>query len=754
MSHVNSEAKLAIEGMSCAGCVAAVERALAAHPGVSLATVNFADHTAFVQGDFNLATLIGAVSDAGYGAHEIISIEVAEAEREAAELQRYYRLLRQAGVAAVVGLLLMAAEMSGVLPKHSESAALPVGLALAIVSATIMYVSGRHFFVNAWKQFRHHNANMDTLIALGTGAAWLYSLWLVLLPQLMPAWVTAVGHHSCFEAAVLILAFINFGAAMELRARGKTSGAIKRLVGLQAKVARVVRENSEVDLPVAAVVAGDILRLRPGEAVPVDGVILSGDAYVDASMLSGEPLPVHKGVGDELIGGTLNVNGTLLYRASRVGGETVLAQIIAMVRTAQASKPAIGRLADKVSAVFVPSVLIVAIITALIWLNFGPEPVVAYTLGAAMTVLIVACPCALGLATPISIMVGVGRAAELGILIRNGEALQQSGRVTTVILDKTGTLTEGKPMLQQLTPTAASPYSASQLLQIAAAVEQGSAHPLAAAITAAVEAVDSELIMSDFHSENGYGVRAVVKGERVILGSEAWLLANQVDLFGTTDLAAEADRATAAGAIVIYMAINTAAVALLVIADPLKGDSSAVVAALQAAGIKVLLVSGDNPTTARAVAAMVGISEVKAGVLPQGKAALVKALQQQGEVVAMVGDGINDAPALSQADVGIAIGSGTDIAIESADITLMGSSLKGVLDAIRLSRATVSNIKQNLFGAFLYNTISIPIAAGLLYPLTGILLNPMIAGAAMAASSVTVVSNANRLRWFKYTRHP
>jgi len=543
-------------------------------------------------------------------------------------------------------------------------------------------------------------------------------------------------------------AFINFGSAMEMRARGRTSEAIRKLIGLQPRTARVVRDGREQDVPIDQVGLDETLRVRPGERIPVDGVVLEGHSSVDESMLTGEPLPVEKGPGDEVVAGTINARGTFLFRSTRIGADTVLAQIIEMVRNAQASKPAIARLVDRVAGVFVPSVMIVAVVAFLAWYNLAPDLGVSYAVVAAMTVLIIACPCALGLATPISIMVGVGRAAEMGILIRNGDALQQIGRLTTVVLDKTGTVTAGRPEVTDLVP--AQGVTPEELLADAASLEAVSEHPLAAAITAAAEARGLTLApVEGFASVTGRGVTGSVAGRRVSFGNAALMQDENVDV---TPLQARAGELAALGRTPMFLAADGVLRGLIAVADPVKSDSAAAIARLHDLGLKVVMLTGDVRATAEAVAKQVGIDEVVAEVHPEDKDRVVAEYQARGEVVAMVGDGINDAPALARADVGIAIGTGTDIAIESADITLMGGSLHGVADAIALSRATVRNIKQNLFGAFIYNVIGIPIAAGALYPVTGMMLSPIVAGAAMAASSVTVVSNANRLRWFRSPR--
>ena len=733
--------RLSIGGMSCAGCVATVENALRAVPGVLDATVSFAEHVAVVQGAVDSAVLVRAVVDAGYEAAELKGLDDEQAEREAREQAEYRRLLRQAAAAAALGVPLMVFGMSDWFPPLHTGTGRLLWLVLGLATLAVMIYSGRHFFTGAWKQFTHHNANMDTLIAMGTGSAWVYSMAIVLWPHIVPS----LAQHAYFEAAAIIIALINFGSALELRARGRTSEAIRRLIGLQPKTARVVRDGREVDVPIIEVGLGETLRVRPGERVAVDGVIIDGESYLDESMITGEPLPVVKRVGDEVVGGTINTSGSFLYQAKRIGKDTVLARIIELVRNAQASKPAIGRLVDKVAAVFVPSVLIVAVLTFLVWFNFGPSPEFSFAIVTTMTVLIIACPCALGLATPISIMVGVGKAAEFGVLIRNGEALQQAGRLTTVVLDKTGTVTEGKPQVTAIVPRGW--VDADQLLEIAATVEAASEHPLAAAIVAAADGKGmARLEMTGFEAAAGRGVRAQMNQQRVLLGNRRWMEENSVDL---GDLPQQAERLANDGQIPLYLALNDMGAGVIAVSDPVKGDSAAAIARLHQLGIKVVMLTGDARTTAEAVARQVGIDAVIAEVLPEEKEQQVAALQKLGEVVGMVGDGINDAPALARADVGFAIGGGTDVAIESADVTLMRGSLHGVADAIHVSRATVRNIKQNLFGAFIYNTLGIPVAAGVLYPFLGLLLNPMIAGAAMAASSLTVVTNANRLRFFR-----
>ncbi len=732
--------QLSIGGMSCAGCVASVERILQAVPGVDSAAVNFVEHTAEVSGSVSAQVLIDAVVAGGYEAAELKGTTDEAQEKEAAEFAHYRSLLKKALVAGVVAAPLMAMMLFGAMPMLEGDGRIFWAL-VSMVSLFVMVYSGGRFFTGAWKAFKAHNANMDTLIALGTGTAWLFSFSILIWPTLVPP----EARHLYFEAAVMIIALINLGAALEMRARGKTSEAIKRLIGLQVKTARVVRNGKEIDLPIEQVAVNETLRVRPGEKIAVDGVIIEGHSNVDESMISGEPLPVEKSIGDEVVGGTLNKSGSFLFSATRIGADTALARIIEMVRQAQNSKPAIGRMVDRVAGVFVPVVLLIAVITFMVWFNFGPEPKMAYVLLTTMTVLIIACPCALGLATPISIMVGVGKAAEYGVLIRNGDALQRAGQLTTVVLDKTGTVTEGRPAVTSVIPAAG--WDEVMLLSVAASIEIGSEHPLAEAIvTAANERGFSLSPAEGFEAIAGHGVRAQVDGVSVLFGNRKLM---DDHLIALNDLPEMAAGLSAKGETPMFLAADGTAVGIVAVADPVKADSKAAVARLHKVGIKVVMLTGDNAATAAAVAKQVGITEVIADVLPADKSARVAALQAGGEVVGMVGDGINDAPALARADVGFAIGTGTDVAIESADVTLMRGSLHGVIDAIAISKATVRNIKQNLFGAFIYNSLGIPIAAGVLFPLFGILLNPIVAGGAMAMSSLTVVSNANRLRLFK-----
>ncbi len=738
------ETQLLIDGASCSSCVLKIEQALKAVPGVQSASMNFAQKTASVRGEANIDALVQAVEKIGYQAKPVDGLDDSRVldEKEQAEQAYYRQLIRKTVVALALGIPLMLWGLLG----GSVSVESPVErwswFVVGVLTLGVMVWSGRHFYIGAWKSFKNHTANMDTLISLGTGAAWLYSMFVVLFPQ----WLPAMARHVYFEATAIIIGLINLGLALEVRARGRTSEAIKRLIGLQPKTARVIRNGQEQDVPIEAVRLGDMVRVRPGEKIPVDGVVTEGRSSVDESMLTGEPMPVSKTVGDEVAAGTINKSGTLVFKATRVGKDTALARIIQLVKQAQGSKPSIGRLADVISAYFVPTVMIIAVLTALAWLNFGPDPRIAFAVVTATTVLIIACPCALGLATPMSVMVGVGKAAEHGVLIRNGEALQTASKITTMVLDKTGTITEGTPRVTDIVPLAED-IDENRLLQLAASVEAGSEHPLAEAIVAEAKKRDLGLLPSSgFEAIAGHGVKAEVAGKEVLLGNEKLMRDMGVDLGDATQRGQTLARQAKTP---MYLAYGGHLAGIIAVADPIKPDSVEAIRRLHDDGIKVVMLTGDNRETAEAVARQAGIDEFVAEVLPEHKAEKVRVLQAAGETVGMTGDGINDAPALASADVGFAIGTGTDVAIESADVTLMRGSLHGLADAIAISKATVRNIKQNLFGAFIYNVLGVPIAAGVLYPFLGILLNPIIAGAAMAFSSVTVVTNANRLRFFR-----
>jgi Cu+-exporting ATPase len=731
--------RLYVSDISCAGCVETIEAALKSVPGVDEVQVNFADRTVNVSGDVPADTLIQAVSKSGYTAS--IMEDNTESERENKDLAHYKELLKKTVISGIISLVIVAVTMLGLLPDvASFRGQISWGIVSLLTLFVLTYAGGR-FFTGALKSFKNHNANMDTLIAIGTGVAWVYSTFIVLFPDS----VSEIARHVYFDTATLIITFINLGSALEMRARGKTSEAIKRLIGLQPKTARVLREGSEVDIPIEQVQMDDIVRVRPGEKIPVDGELTEGSSHVDESMLTGEPVPVTKKVGNEVVGGSVNKSGSFLFKATRIGKDTALSQIIDMVRKAQNTKPEIGRLADKVSAIFVPIVLIISVLTMLAWFNFGPPPQLTYMLVTTMAVLIIACPCALGLATPISVMVGVGKAAEYGVLIRKGDALQKAGQLTIVVLDKTGTITEGKPVVTAIETSEG--WSENELLKITSSVETNSEHPLAEAVVEASKEKNIELIpIESFEAVSGHGVRALYQQKTVLLGNRKLMNDNGVNL---GSLIESSEKLSKLGQTVIFVSVNGEAVGLLGISDPIKTDSKEAIQRLQESGIKVVMLTGDNRATAETVASLVGVDDFIAEVLPQDKAHEITKLQELGEKVAMVGDGINDAPALAGSDVGFAIGTGTDVAIESADITLMRGSLHGVADAITISKATLRNIKENLVGAFGYNSLAIPIAAGILFPFTGLLLNPIIAGAAMALSSVTVVTNANRLRWFK-----
>ncbi|WP_445427951.1 heavy metal translocating P-type ATPase [Alishewanella sp. HL-SH05] len=747
MEKVSHNQQLIIEGAGCASCVGKIEGALKATLGVVSAEMNFADRTVTVYGTAKTKELIKAVESAGYNAKPIDDSSATDAldEKEAADFAYYKKLMRDTFIALSLGVPLMIYSIVvGEMTVETNLERMS-WLVVGILTFGVMYFSGKHFYVGAWKSFKNHSANMDTLIALGTGTAWVYSMVVVFAPDAVPL----MARHVYFEATAMIIGLIDLGLALEIKARGKTSEAIKRLIGLQAKTATVVRDNKEVQIGIEQVLFNDIVKVKPGEKIPVDGVVLEGHTSIDESMLTGEPMPVEKAEEDEVVAGTLNKSGMIMFKATRVGKDTALAQIINMVKRAQNSKPPIGRLADVISAFFVPVVMIISVLSALAWLNFGPEPAIAFAIVSATTVLIIACPCALGLATPMSVMVGVGKAAEAGVLIRNGEALQTASKITAMILDKTGTITEGAPKVTDIVLAKATDEK--DVLQLAASLESGSEHPLAQAIVESALDKDIELLKIEaFNAITGFGVEANCNNKALLFGNDKLMKLKGIDLTGFVE---QAQSLAKEAKTPMYFAVDGELAAIIAVADPIKSDSISAIKRLQANGIRVIMLTGDNKETAAAVAKKAGISEFLAEVLPEDKANKVKELQEGGEIVGMTGDGINDAPALALADVGFAIGTGTDVAIESADITLMRGSLHGLADAIAVSKATLRNIKQNLFGAFVYNVAGIPFAAGVLYPFFGILLSPVIAGAAMAFSSLTVVSNANRLRLFKAKEH-
>lgn len=731
-----------IEGANCGSCVAKIEKALKSVSGAQRVEMNFADRSVQVEGNAPSAGLIKAVESIGYKAKPMNSESEQDAldEKAKADNAHYKKLMRNMVLALGVGAPLM---LYGLIFDMSVTTnAQRIGwFIVGIVTLVVMAIAGKQFYNGAWQSFKNHTANMDTLIALGTGTAWLYSMVVVIAPSVLPE----VARHVYFEASAMIIGLISLGLAFEVKARGRTSEAIKRLIGLQPKTARVVRDNKEQDIAISEVLKNETVRVRPGEKIPVDGEVIEGSSSVDESMLTGEPMPVNKSEGDTIVAGSINKSGTLLFKATHIGSETTLANIINMVKRAQNSKPSIGRLADVISGVFVPTVMIIAVLAGLAWLNFGPEPSIAYAVVAVTTVLIIACPCALGLATPMSIMVGIGKAAESGILIRNGEALQTTSKITTMILDKTGTITEGKPTVTDIINFNDS--NKVHVLKLAASLESGSEHPLAQAIVSYAENEDFTIEkVSDFNAVTGQGVTGTFDGQTLLFGNEALMSQHNISIAEAKE---QAEQLASAAKTPMYFAIDTQLQAIIAVADPIKDDSAEAIKRLQNKGIHVVMLTGDNQATAKAVANKVGIKDFIAQVMPDDKASEVTKRQAKGEIVGMTGDGINDAPALAQADVGFAIGTGTDVAIESADITLMRGSLQSLGNAIAVSSATIVNIKQNLFGAFIYNVAGIPIAAGLLYPFFGILLNPVVAGAAMALSSLTVVTNANRLRFFK-----
>ncbi|VTP15248.1 Copper-exporting P-type ATPase A [Phytobacter ursingii] len=730
--------QLLINGMSCASCVSRVQKALQAVPGVTQARVNLAERTALVMGSASAQALVSAVEGAGYGA-EAIEDDIKRRERQQeTAIATMKRFRWQAIVALLVGVPVMVWGMVGdnMMVTDANRA---LWLFIGVLTLGVMIVAGGHFYRSAWKSLTNGTATMDTLVALGTGAAWLYSMSVNIWPQ----WFPMEARHLYYEASAMIIGLINLGHMLEARARQRSSKALEKLLDLTPPTARVVTDEGEKTLPLAEVHPGMTLRLTTGDRVPVDGQISQGEAWFDEAMLTGEPIPQEKSIGDAVHAGTVVQDGSVLFTASAVGSQTTLSRIIRMVRQAQSSKPEIGQLADKISAVFVPVVVAIAVLSGAIWYIFGPAPQIVYTLVITTTVLIIACPCALGLATPMSIISGVGRAAEFGVLVRDADALQRASTLDTLVFDKTGTLTRGKPQVVAI--KTANGFTEHQALRFAAALEQGSSHPLAHAI---LEKTGEERLPSvqNFRTLRGLGVSGEAEGSSLLLGNQALLSQQQVTV---RELEDEMASQAAQGATPVLLAVDGKIAALLAIRDPLREDSVSALQRLHRAGYRLVMLTGDNPTTAKAIAKEAGIDEVIAGVLPDGKADAIAKLQREGRRVAMVGDGINDAPALAQADVGIAMGGGSDVAIETAAITLMRHSLTGVADALAISKATLRNMKQNLLGAFVYNSLGIPIAAGILWPLTGTLLNPVVAGAAMALSSITVVSNANRLLRFR-----
>jgi Cu+-exporting ATPase len=768
-------ANIPVTGMTCAACSATVQRTLEKTPGVSSANVNLITNSATV--DFDPGTtsperLVDAIRATGYGAElpragesaeELLETQDLVREEEIADLRRKFAVSIVAAVLTMLFSVPLAALVPGSMADPLMRLMTPLAEGMRQVAPWIDRVpaelwrylllaltlpvvgwAGRHFYTRAWSGFRHHSADMNTLIAVGTGAAFLFSVGATLADD----WLSAHGVEPqvYYEAVTWIIALVLLGNLLESRAKGRTSGALRRLISLRPSTARVVREGREQELALNQLRVDDEVVVRPGEKIPADGVILEGASYVDESMLTGEPLPVFRGPGDRVIGATLNRNGAFHFRVARVGEETVLSQIIRLVQEAQGSKAPIQRLADRISAVFVPVVLSIAIATFVIWFDFGPPP--AYLLGlvAAVTVLIIACPCAMGLAVPTAVMVSTGRGAERGVLIRRGEALERTGRIDVVVFDKTGTVTEGRPAVRsvQLANRDSLDLDEARVLQLAASVERLSEHPLGEAIVAEAHRLDVSLEdVTEFESLTGKGVLGIIHGRRVAVGNAALMRELGIE---TTLLRSRADQLAAEGQTTVYLAVDGQVAALIAVADPIRPTSRAAVTQLQRLGLEIVLLTGDDHRTAEAVARAIGVDRVIAELLPGQKVEEVRRIQNQGKAVAAVGDGLNDAPALAQADIGIAMGTGVDVAVEAADIVLMRSDLLGVVDAIGLSRRTMRVIRQNLFWAFVYNVIGIPVAAGALYPGFGLLLTPAMAAAAMAASSVSVVTNSLRLR--------
>jgi Cu+-exporting ATPase len=744
--------RLKVSGLYCAECVARIENAVKAVPGVLDATMSAASNEVKVIyspviGD--LSRLNQAIEAVGpYKVSRAAEASEPEMDREAQTNEREYRsLMRKWWFAAAVGVPTMLLSypwlfpvLRDLLPRGGAGLRM-VWAAMGLGSLAVLFYSGSQFFTGMWGGLKHRSANMHTLIALGTGVAWIYSTIALLFPQIFPS---EKFTDVYYDVTVVVTALVVLGLAMELKAKGRTSEAIKKLIGLQAKTARVVRDDKEIDVPVEEVVSGDIVIVRPGEKIPVDGEVIEGQSAVDESMITGESLPVSKKAGDEVIGATINKTGAFKFRATKVGKDTALANIIRLVQDAQGSKVPIQRIVDQVSAYFTPTVMILAITGFMVWYTFGPNPSLTYGLIVAVTTLIIACPCALGMATPMSLTTGIGLGAQNGILIRSGDALQAAQKLNAVVLDKTGTITVGKPSLTNV--ILARGQDEAELVRLAASVERSSEHPLALAIVEGAQARSLKLgDVQAFEAIPGHGVSATVDGRRVLIGNLKLMDRENIAL---GDLAQQAQALADDGKTPMYVALDGQAAGIVAVADTVKEDSRAAIAALKKLGLEVVMLTGDNERTARAIARQVGVDRVLAEVLPQDKAFNVHKLQLEGKKVAMVGDGINDAPALAQADIGLAIGTGTDVAIEASDITLIKGSLMGVVTAIQISRATMRNVYQNLIGAFIYNSAGLPIALGVLYPFFGILLSPLLAALAMSFSSVTVISNANRLkRW-------
>ncbi len=741
-AHIE-KVSLPIQGMTCASCVDKVEKALKGLDGVISANVNLASERATVE---YIPSLVGmsdfkrAVSSAGD--YKVLEEKREDQERIARE--NYYQQLKtRFFISAALTALILIGSMKRFIPGLSAFPSTVMHYILFFLTLPVLFWAGRQFFRGAWGALKHFSADMNTLVAVGTSAAFIYSSVATFYPVIFSR--SGLRPEVYFDTAAVIITLILLGKVLEARAKGRTSEAIKKLMGLQPKTASVIRDGKEVDIPIDEVLTGELIVVRPGEKVPVDGVIEQGSSTIDESMITGESMPVVKKVDDEVIGATLNKTGSFRFRATKVGKDTMLAQIIRLVQEAQGSKAPIQRMADKIAAIFVPVVITIALVTLTIWLIWGPEPVLTLALLSFVSVLIIACPCSLGLATPTAIMVGTGRGAEMGVLIKNAESLERVYKIDAIVFDKTGTLTRGEPMVTDI--VGFNGFKAHELLQLAASAEKASEHPLAEALIRKAEMEKVKLSeIEDFNAIPGKGIKAKVKGQEVLLGNQQLMEEAHIELHIIKD---KAEILAQEGKILVFVSLQDKIIGLIGIADTLKEGSFEAVKQLKNLGIEVIMLSGDNRKTASAIAHKLDIKRVLAEVLPEDKAQEVKKLQSERKIVAMVGDGINDAPALAQADIGVALGSGTDVAIEAADITLIRDDLRGVVSAIKLSRQTLRIIKQNLFWAFGYNTLAIPIAAGVLYPFFGILLNPMIAAAAMAFSSVSVVTNSLRLRRFK-----
>jgi Cu+-exporting ATPase len=735
--------EIPVTGMHCAACVGRVQHAVEGE-GVSSAVVNLMTNSATVAFDPAVVkpeALVERIKSTGYGASLPVGTQTdAERQEEQDQSRRAeYLDYRNKGIVSLAtGIAVMLVPMSVAMTTPAWP-----WIQLAVTSA-IMLWAGRAFYSRAWMAARHGSADMNTLIAIGTGSAYLYSLAATIAPQAFTA--NGVAPSLYYEAVIIIIALILVGNALEARAKGETAGAIRRLIDLQPRTARVLRNLQEIDVPISEVASGDVVVVRPGERIPVDGVVAKGTSSVDESMLTGEPMPVTKNTGDRVTGGTINLTGAFRFKATTLGASSVLARIVKMMREAQGTRAPVQRLADKISSVFVPTVIGIALVTFVVWYFAGGEGSFVRALAAAVAVMIIACPCAMGLAVPTAVMVATGKGAQLGVLIKGGAALERASEVTTVVLDKTGTITEGKPAVTDTVMAAGAAIDETVMLKLAASLEASSEHPLGAAIVAHAKGKGITLSKTgSFESVTGRGAMGVIDGRAVIAGNAGMMEDWSID---AALLASEAVRLNEQAKTVVFIGVDGKLAGLLAIADPIKATSVEAIGKLRALNLRVVMLTGDQPRTANAIAKAAGIDDVVAGVMPDGKRDEVKRLQSLGQVVAMVGDGINDAPALAQADVGIAIGTGSDIAIEAGDITLMRGDLRAAVQAIELARATMRTMRQNLFWAFVYNSVGIPLAAGVLYPAFGILLSPIIASAAMAMSSVSVVTNSLRLRRF------